>query len=160
MFRRFWRWITGGSKDSTIPLSTVAPKLQTPARRLPDVAFDKVELTSSPPSDSAVAPRTLYLVGNPDNLKWLLLKCPCGCKAVITLSLRAIHNPHWKVFQAQSGRFSLHPSVWRDVGCMSHFVMRDGRVFWADDTGTSPNTWWLRNEASRGYREHDQGVEG
>ncbi|WP_368356434.1 DUF6527 family protein [Acidithiobacillus ferruginosus] len=74
-----------------------------------------------------------------DKPKWALFKCPCRCGDVVTLSLQPVHRPHWRLTRTLTGRPTLYPSVWRDKGCLSHFWLRDGRVSWCADTGSSPD---------------------
>ena len=39
-------------------------------------------------------------------------------------------RPGWKLRDHWDGTASLAPSVWRKVGCKSHFWLRKGRVEW------------------------------
>jgi hypothetical protein len=105
---------------------------------LPPIAFPELEVSEQPPANSQVAEARMYLVRSHERSRWLIFLCPCGCKNVITLSLQKIHRPHWLLRQSRNVRPSLYPSVWRDVGCHSHFWISDGRVFWCGDTGTDP----------------------
>jgi hypothetical protein len=73
-------------------------------------------------------PSSLYLVGKKNHWCAALL-CPCGCGEVIQLSLLE-GSPRWHVKQHWNGTASLHPSVWRIVGCHSHFFLRRGLVIW------------------------------
>ena len=76
-------------------------------------------------------PRRLYLVGE-QSLPWsAALVCPCGCGATIQLSLVAGDTPSWQATRHFSGSVSLHPSIWRQTGCRSHFFLRRGRVVWS-----------------------------
>src|SRR5437868_6859226 len=73
---------------------------------------------------------TLYLVFA-GNYRWLAgLKCPCGCDAAIYLSLNRGAKPRWRVSLNADGVPSVFPSVWRTVGCGSHFWLRKGRIAW------------------------------
>ncbi|WP_433995110.1 DUF6527 family protein [Afipia massiliensis] len=69
-----------------------------------------------------------------------MFRCPCGCGDMISLPMQPPHNPRWRLSLSAAGRATLSPSVWRNKGCMSHFWIRDGRVYWTRDTGTEP---WL-----------------
>jgi len=74
--------------------------------------------------------RVLYVLTE-DGTPWQAsLICPCGCKATLELNLLPDERPLWSVKHAPRGP-TVHPSVWRQVGCRSHFFIRDGRVFWA-----------------------------
>ena len=59
----------------------------------------------------------------------VLMMCPCGCQEVIELSLSRASKASWSL-TTQCGRPTLHPSVWRNTGCRSHFWLRNGRVDW------------------------------
>lgn len=56
--------------------------------------------------------------------------CPCGCEERIELALLPDVKPHWQLRSEQPKAPTLHPSVWRKVGCKSHFWVRKGRVHW------------------------------
>ncbi len=73
----------------------------------------------------------VYLVGD-DGIPWsAAMLCPCGCGAVIRLSLVTMDRPSWRYRTGERGRITLAPSVWRTTGCRSHFFVRDGRIVWA-----------------------------
>jgi hypothetical protein len=40
--------------------------------------------------------------------------------------------PRWDIALDGKGRVSLHPSVWRRVGCRSHFWVRAGKIVWCE----------------------------
>lgn len=61
------------------------------------------------------------------------LRCPCGCGATIELMTLPGANPRWSVQVDEAGRPTLHPSVWRQKGCRSHFWVRHGRIQWCGD---------------------------
>lgn len=105
---------------------------------LPPVAFPQIICVEKPPRNGEVKKDVLYLVAPGQRPKWALFQCPCGCQSVITLSLQSVHQPHWSLMNSSANRPILSPSVWRDVGCLSHFWIKDGRVFWCQDTGTQP----------------------
>lgn len=58
-------------------------------------------------------------------------KCPCGCDRTIELLLPEDVKPRWTCEIDTLGRPSLHPSVWLNNGCKSHFWLKEGRVVWA-----------------------------
>lgn len=78
-------------------------------------------------------PRHLYLVGQKEPWSAALL-CPCGCKAVIQLSLLRTDSPKWSFTLNRSGVPTLSPSVWRTTGCRSHFFLRKGSVVWCNSS--------------------------
>lgn len=93
------------------------------------MVFGAVVVTDTPPPLAEVRAESVYVVAPKSVPKWAMLRCPCGCAEVITLSLQPIHHPKWAV-SVKRGRASLYPSVWRTTGCRSHFWLKDGRVFW------------------------------
>lgn len=81
---------------------------------------------------------TLYLVGD-DECSWVAgMQCPCGCKETIQLNLVTDTSPCWKLRLGRKGELSLTPSVWRTVGCRSHFILHRSRVRWC---GTEVEEW-------------------
>jgi hypothetical protein len=73
---------------------------------------------------------TLYLAGEGANLWAAAMICPCGCGDVIELNLLKEARPFWRVQEDADGTITLHPSVWRQKGCRSHFILRRGRIVW------------------------------
>ena len=74
-----------------------------------------------------ICSREVVIVGNP-GFEWCaLLLCPCGCGDTIMLSLLLETRPRWAV-QIDSGFPTISPSIWRTVGCESHFHMTRGYV--------------------------------
>lgn len=105
----------------------------------PAITFQQISDVEAPPLNELVQSGVFYRVMRIDRAKWALFLCPCGCRSVITLSLQHAHRPHWTVRASRDSRPSMRPSVWRDIGCRSHFWIEDGRVYWCSDTGISPN---------------------
>jgi hypothetical protein len=110
----FLRWLTRlfrTSKDKTEPFQ-----------------WEKVE--SLPASLTA---KKLYVIGD-DECEWAAaMSCPCGCGSVIHLSLARDSRPSWRVRRHRNATVSLLPSVWRTVGCRSHFILYKGRIIWCRD---------------------------
>lgn len=63
----------------------------------------------------------------PDSLAF---KCPCGCDSTIFLNLLQDAKPCWKYHITKRGNISISPSIWRKVGCKSHFFIRESRIDW------------------------------
>lgn len=61
----------------------------------------------------------------------LLLRCPCGCGDIVTINLDPSAGPAWKTYLPNGdwSRATVYPSVWRDSGCMSHFIISRGNIF-------------------------------
>lgn len=95
-----------------------------PARRLVVVEGDALPTP---------LPRRNLVLARDDGDDWSVgMQCPCGCGDTIELMLLQEARPRWDVVTDSSGRPSLHPSVWRKTGCMSHFWVRNGRIHWCD----------------------------
>lgn len=109
---------------------------------LPQVRFERCDEAEKTPSNSTVRDRQFISVVYAGTPRWSLFQCPCGCGEVISLPMQSPHNPRWRLELSASGRPTLSPSVWRNKGCMSHFWIKDGRVFWCGDTGQEP--WKVR----------------
>jgi hypothetical protein len=73
---------------------------------------------------------TIYEIGDDDCTWSAALRCPCGCGEMIHLSLVQDATPSWRILKAKSGLVTLLPSVWRTVGCKSHFIIYRGRIIW------------------------------
>lgn len=61
----------------------------------------------------------------------LLLGCPCGCGERFPINLDPRAGPAWRIYGG--GRTSLYPSVWRDSGCKSHYIIWNGRIYLLTD---------------------------
>jgi hypothetical protein len=66
-------------------------------------------------------------------LWFVAMLCPCGCKETLQMSLLHDANPQWKIIEHGDGTITLQPSVWRKVGCRSHFFLRRGLIQWCPD---------------------------
>lgn len=60
--------------------------------------------------------------------RWLILKCPCGCGEEIPINLDQRAGKAWRIYERNKGGLTLFPSVWRDTGCQSHFIVWRGRI--------------------------------
>jgi hypothetical protein len=60
--------------------------------------------------------------------RWLVLSCPCGCGAELPINLDARSTKAWRYYYRPDRGVSLFPSVWRDDGCGSHFIIWDDRI--------------------------------
>lgn len=104
----------------------------------PKVHFNTLKIVSKTPGNAAIKENEFITVIHENTPYWAMFRCPCGCRTVISLSLQRIHKPRWSVKNSKHGRPSLHPSVWQNKGCCSHFWIKDGRVYWCDNTGIEP----------------------
>lgn len=78
---------------------------------------------------SELSPSAVYVAGD-KNLWAASMLCPCGCQDTIELNLLQQVSPRWRVKEHWDGSVTISPSVWRKLGCRSHFIMRRGRVMW------------------------------
>lgn len=81
---------------------------------------------------TTLAARTLYIVQEDDYEEQAAMLCPCGCKQVLHMNLLPDERPCWTVKLHPDETSTLHPSVWRQKDCRSHFWFRQGRVIWCD----------------------------
>lgn len=138
-----WRW----TKNIIQALSSVfspgktesAEESISEGRHLPDVHFDNLTIVDKTPSNDVVGPKQFIEVIYKDVPRWAIFKCPCSCGNTISLPLQRPHSPLWRVTESRAGRPTLHPSVWQNKGCMSHFWIEDGRVSWCGDSGIAPS---------------------
>jgi hypothetical protein len=61
-------------------------------------------------------------------LRWAVMFCPCGCGDTLRINLDGRAGPAWRVWRDARG-VTIYPSVWRDAGCGSHFIVWDSRVW-------------------------------
>ena len=64
-------------------------------------------------------------------LRSMVMICPDGCGEVLTVNLDGRAGKAWRYFD-RDGDVSLFPSVWRDTGCESHFILWRSRIYWCD----------------------------
>ena len=78
------------------------------------------------------APDAVYILEE-DGEPWQAsMRCPCGCGAILDMNLLPDDKPVWRTSIGKNGSATLHPSVWRTVGCKSHFFVRNGRIIWCE----------------------------
>lgn len=105
---------------------------------LPKISYKSLVIKTDKIANQDIGQSDFFCQQHNSKYKWVMFRCPCHCGDVITLSLQSIHTPSWKLSLSEEKRPTLYPSVWRDKGCMSHFWVKDGRVFWCLDTGNDP----------------------
>jgi hypothetical protein len=68
--------------------------------------------------------------------RWIVFRCPCGCGEELPINLDPRAGPAWRIYRGKRG-VTLFPSVWRDTGCKSHFVLWDDAYLMFDGGGDS-----------------------
>lgn len=61
----------------------------------------------------------------------LAMVCPDGCGEVLTVNLDPRSGKAWRL-DVRSGRLTLYPSIWREEGCRSHFIIWRDSIKWCD----------------------------
>lgn len=108
LFARLWLWLVSWFKRAPKPLRTV-------------------HLEELPEQLDA---QYVYVLGEGPHKWFVAMRCPCGCEATVQMSLLRDAKPRWRLVEHSDGTISLEPSVWRKVGCRSHFFLRRGFIHW------------------------------
>ena len=86
-------------------------------------------------SHSDAAPRLIgagdFVIVDRGRPRSIVIACPDGCGEVITLNLDSRVGPSWRMYRSPKG-ITLYPSVWRDSGCRSHFIIWNDKIYWCD----------------------------
>lgn len=61
----------------------------------------------------------------------IVISCPDGCGENLTINLDSRAGPAWRYYLNETD-ISLYPSVWRDTGCKSHFIIWHSKIYWCD----------------------------
>jgi hypothetical protein len=70
----------------------------------------------------------------------VVMLCPDGCGAILTINLDSRAGPAWRAYVRNSA-LTVYPSIWREEGCKSHFILWEDRVLWCGvDTTVAPRT--------------------
>ena len=64
-------------------------------------------------------------------LRSMLMRCPDGCGETLVVNLDPRAGKAWKL-DTRGSKTTLYPSVWRDGGCGSHFIVWRDVVLWCD----------------------------
>jgi hypothetical protein len=89
-------------------------------------------------------PKVIYQIGDDECVWEAAMLCPCSCNQVIRLSLVKDARPSWRIQEFKNGEVTLLPSVWRTIGCKSHFIIYRSRILWCtwDRREMDNETWW------------------
>ena len=61
----------------------------------------------------------------------IVMLCPCGCGEELTVNLDKRVTKAWRLYRSKNN-LTLYPSVWRESGCYSHFIVWNNRITWCD----------------------------
>jgi hypothetical protein len=64
-------------------------------------------------------------------IRSLVMACPDGCGETLVVNLDPRAGKAWRLDRRGEG-VTLYPSVWRDGGCESHFIVWRGYIGWCD----------------------------
>ncbi len=79
---------------------------------------------------NSISEDKIFIIQDGNLPELLAFKCPCGCGDVIVLNLLPDASPRWKFNIDENNVIDIYPSVWRTVGCKSHFFVTTGNVIW------------------------------
>lgn len=77
-----------------------------------------------------ICPGIIYIIGEKEFHWQLAMICPCGCNEIIQLNLLKDASPQWEFRITKKNKITIYPSVWRNKGCKSHFVLKNSVVNW------------------------------
>lgn len=83
----------------------------------------------------------------------LLLCCPCGCGEIFPLNLDSRVGPAWRLWRNPGPTLTVFPSVWRESGCCSHFVIWHDNILLFDQYSASRDIELSRSELETNARE-------
>lgn len=61
----------------------------------------------------------------------IVMACPDGCGETLVINLDTRADKAWR-FDMRGEGLTLFPSVWREGGCKSHFIVWRGHILWCD----------------------------
>ena len=84
---------------------------------------DQAEATLSAPGDASMVFRA--------RPRSIVMACPDGCGETLVINLDSRADKAWR-FDTRGEGLTLFPSVWREGGCESHFIVWRGHILWCD----------------------------
>lgn len=61
----------------------------------------------------------------------IALACPDGCGEQLTINLDHRAGPAWRHY-VDDAALSIYPSIRRDTGCKSHFIVWRSKIYWCN----------------------------
>ena len=89
---------------------------------------DEAEARLEQPGDAMIVRRGV--------LRSLVMRCPDGCGETLAINLDPRMAKAWRFYERR-GQATLFPSVWRDSGCESHFIVWRGKILWCGLPGNT-----------------------
>lgn len=84
---------------------------------------DLAEASLREPGDASLVFR-----GRPRSI---VMACPDGCGETLVINLDRRAGKAWR-HDRRGGGLTLYPSVWREGGCESHFIVWRGHILWCE----------------------------
>lgn len=84
---------------------------------------EQAEATLNAPGDASIVFRV--------RPRSIVMACPDGCGETLVINLDRRSGKAWR-FDMRGGGLTLFPSVWREGGCESHFIVWRGHILWCD----------------------------
>lgn len=84
---------------------------------------DQAEATLNAPGDASMVFRS--------RPRSIVMACPDGCGETLVINLDSRADKAWRCDMRGEG-LTLFPSVWREGGCKSHFIVWRGHILWCD----------------------------
>lgn len=79
----------------------------------------------------------------------LVLMCPCGCGETFATNLDGQAGKAWRLYRKR-GSMTLFPSVWRDTGCESHFIISRDQIYlfgrWGEEGNDEQDELWSNKD--------------
>ncbi|MCF8414642.1 MAG: hypothetical protein K9G40_00255 [Crocinitomicaceae bacterium] len=124
LLMKLWYWLRSFFRPAPPACSG---KVQVPEQDSEEFRFSIIsEIPELPNKDC------IYILNEGYIDESLSFVCPCGCDSIIELNLLEDSKPLWR-YNTDRNKITISPSVWRTVGCKSHFFIRKGKVEWAQD---------------------------
>lgn len=91
-----------------------------------DVFYPRIAIVADQATAAQrLAPGVIVVIAAAQTPKMLRFLCPCGCGETITVNLMERVGKAWDMSFTPRRGLSLWPSVSLDMGCQSHFIIRD-----------------------------------
>ncbi len=84
---------------------------------------DQAETSLTTPGDASMVVRV--------RPRSIVMACPDGCGETLVINLDGRAGKAWS-FDMRGEGLTLFPSVWREGGCASHFIVWRGHILWCD----------------------------